>query len=75
MTAGQGGGPYGPPQGWNAPTGQPPYGQQYPGYAPTSQEPPLTVRAGIGAFVAGIVMSLVIEVVRLLNWDTLFGPA
>jgi hypothetical protein len=75
MTAGQGGGPYGPPQGWNAPPGQPPYGQQYPGYAPTSQEPPLTVRAGIGAFVAGIVMSLVIEVVRLLNWDTLFGPA
>jgi hypothetical protein len=92
MTAGQGGGPYGPPtgpsgppQGWSPPPSPPPYGQQYPGYepaptttgygAPAPVERPLTVRAGIGAFVGGIVLSVVVEVIRLLEWDTVFGPA
>ncbi len=66
-----------PQQGWNAP---PPYGA--PGYgpaptpptgwgAPTPVERPLTVRAGIGAFVASIVLSLVGSLVTFLNWQTL----
>ena len=47
MTSGQGenqpGGPYGSPQGWNAPPPQewnapPPPGQSYPGYAPVPEE-------------------------------------
>jgi hypothetical protein len=73
----------GQPQGWNAPPSPPPYGQhqQYPGYvpapsapsgygAPTPMERPLTVRAGIGAFVGGIVLSVVAQVITMLNWDT-----
>ena len=49
-------------QGWNAPPPQRRYGQPYPGYAPAPSAPtgygappamerPVTVRAGIGAFV------------------------
>src|SRR4029453_5045859 len=30
---------------------------------------------GLGGFVRGIVLSLVVEVIRLLEWDTVFGPA
>ena len=80
MTSGQGeqpGGPYGPPQGWNAP---PSPGQQYPGYAPAPSAPtgygaprpmerPMTVRAGLGAFVAAILLSIVAQIVTLLNYD------
>ena len=48
MTSGQGenqtGGPYGPPQGWNAPPSPEAYGQQYPGYAPA----PLGARRATG---------------------------
>ena len=74
----QGQSPYGQP-----PYGQPQYGQQpYPGYgaaptaptgygAPTPVERPVTVRAGIGAFVGSIVLSLVAQVITLLNLDTL----
>jgi hypothetical protein len=74
----QGQSPYGQPQ-----YGQPPYGQQpFPGYgaapaaptgygAPTPVERPVTVRAGIGAFVGSIVLSLVAQVITLLNLDTL----
>ena len=83
MTSGQGGdqpgGPYGPPPGWNAPPPPPP---QYPGYAPApsvsygpppgvpqNMERPLTVRAGLGAFLGSMVLSAVAQVVTLLNWQ------
>jgi hypothetical protein len=72
------------PQGWNAPPSPPPYGQQYPGYtpapsaptgygAPAPMERPVTVRAGIGAFVGGIVLSVVAQVITMLNWDTVMA--
>jgi len=81
MTSGQDpnqpGGPYGPPPGWNPPPAPP----QYPGYAPApsagygpppgmpqSMERPLSVRAGLGAFLGSMALSLVAQVVTLLNW-------
>ena len=81
MTSGQGeppGGPYGPPQGWNAPPPPP----QYPGYAPAPSAPtgygapqamerPTTVRAGLGIFLASMALSVVAQVVTLLNWQTI----
>jgi hypothetical protein len=86
MTSGQGenqpGGQYGPPQGWNAPPSPPAHGQEYPGYAPAPSAPtgygapqamerPMTVRAGLGAFIASIVLNVVAQVVTLLNWQTI----
>jgi hypothetical protein len=83
MTSGQGGNqpgaPYGPPEGWNAP---PPPGPQYPGYAPAPSAPtghgapppmerPMTVRAGLGAFIGSMVLSAVAQVVTLLNYQTI----
>jgi hypothetical protein len=83
MTAGQGenspGGPYGSPQGWNAP---PAPGPQYPGYepapsaptgygAPAPMERPTTVRAGLGAFIGSMVLGVVGQVVTALNFQTL----
>ena len=83
MTSGQGGnspgGPYGPQGGWNAP---PPPGPQYPGYAPAPSAPPgygapqpverpVTVRAGLGAFLGSMVLSVVAQVVTLLNYQTI----
>ena len=89
MTAGHGGPTGqpeqgGPPQGWNPPPAPPPYGQQYPGYgpapsaptgygAPPAMERPVTVRAGIGAFVGSIVLGVVGQVIMALNWDEFFG--
>jgi hypothetical protein len=82
MTSGQGGnqpgGPYPPPQDWNAPPSPP----QYPGYAPAPSAPtghgapqamerPTTVRAGLGIFLASMVLSVVAQVVTLLNWQTI----
>lgn len=82
MTSGQGGnspgGPYGPPGGWNAP---PPPEPQYPGYSPAPSAPrgyggpqpverPLTVRAGLGAFIGSMVLNVVAQVVTLLNYQT-----
>lgn len=77
--------PYGqPPQNPYAqhPYGQPPYGQDPYGYAPAPAAPPgwgpgapepmerpLTVRAGIGAFLGSLVLSAVASVAMLLNWD------
>lgn len=66
-----------PPQGWQQP------GQQWPGYGapqvppppPGSPEPPLTVRAGIGAFVATVVLGLVATAVMGLNWDQISDEA
>jgi hypothetical protein len=78
----QGQSPYG-----QSPYGQPPYGQpQYPGYGPAPSAPtgygaprpvdrPVTVRAGIGAFVASIVFSLVAQAITRAHWDTLVDPA
>ncbi|TFV67274.1 UNVERIFIED_ORG: hypothetical protein E4P37_03735 [Bacillus sp. AZ43] len=68
----------GPPPGWNPPPAQP--DPRYPGYAPAPSAPtgfgapppmerPTTVRAGLGAFVAAIVLSAVAQVVTLLNHD------
>jgi hypothetical protein len=89
MTSGQGenqpGGPYGPPQGWNAPP-PPSYGQQYPGYAPApsaptgygapqSMERPTTVRAGIGAFVASMLVGLISSAVTLADFDSVVDRA
>jgi hypothetical protein len=80
QTGGRPGGPYGPPYG-QAP-GQP-YGQPWPGYAPAPSAPgpaygapaplerPLTVRAGLGAFIGSIVLSVISTVVTFLNWDTI----
>lgn len=74
--------PYGQPQYGQPQYGQPPYGQQpYPGYgaapaapsghgAPAPVERPLTVRAGIGAFVGSIALSIAGYVITLLNLDT-----
>jgi hypothetical protein len=75
--------PYGQPPYGQPPYGQPPYGQSsYPGYGPAPSAPmghgaprpverPLTVRAGIGAFVASIVLSLVGSIISLFNMDVL----
>jgi hypothetical protein len=76
MTSGQGENQ--PPQGWNAPPTPPPY----PGYAPAPSAPtgygappamerPTTVRAGLGVFIASMVLSVVAQVVTLLNWQTI----
>jgi drug/metabolite transporter (DMT)-like permease len=85
MTSGQGpnqpGGEYGPPQGWNPPPGQDPYGQPYPGYgpapsaptgqgAPPAMERPITVRAGIGAYVASLLVGLISAVAMLADLDS-----
>src|SRR5687768_16262575 len=70
---------YGQPLQGQPPYCQPRYGQQpYPGYGPAPSAPtgygaprpverPLTVRAGIGAFVASILLSLASALVSLLN--------
>jgi hypothetical protein len=80
--------PYGHPQYGQPPYGQPPYGQPsyYPGYGPAPSAPreygapepvdrPVTVRAGIGAFVASILLSLVGQVISLFNLDELTAAA
>ena len=81
MTSGQGGnppgGPYGPPPGWT-----PPGQEQPPTYAPApavsygpppgvpqSMERPVTVRAGLGAFIGSMVLGAVAQVVTLLNYQ------
>src|SRR5918997_792312 len=62
--------PYGPP----GPYGQQPYGygsmpSAYRQPPPERKERPLTVRAGLGAFVASIIMSLAGSAFALANWD------
>ena len=65
---------------------QPPYGQQYPGYAPAPSAPtghgapppmdrPTTVRAGIGAFVASLVIGLISALVTFSDIDGLVDEA
>jgi hypothetical protein len=85
-TPGQAGSPPGwnapPQQPYGRPSGQPPqpYGQPHgyapapsaPGYgAPTPLERPITVRAGLGAFLGSLVLSVISTVVTFLNWPTI----
>lgn len=89
MTSGQSGdgGQYGgqgdPSQGWNAPPAPP---AQYPGYAPApsapaghgappSMERPFAVRAGIGAFMATLILGVVASVVAFADLDSMVAAA
>jgi hypothetical protein len=74
----------GAPQGWNTPPPQQPYGQQYPGYtpapsaptgygAPPAMERPITVRAGIGALVASLVLGVISSIVSFADIDTVIA--
>jgi hypothetical protein len=67
------------PQG-SPPYGQPPYGQQSPGYAPAPSAPtgygapapverPVTVRAGIGAFVANLILGVIVAIITFADID------
>jgi len=71
-----------PPQDWNAPPPPQPYGQSYPGYAPAPSAPvgqgappaverPTTVRAGIGAFIANLVLGIVSSILTFTDIDDL----
>lgn len=82
MTSGQGSNPYGPPEGWNAP----PPGPPYPGYAPMPSAPtgygapqpmerPTTVRAGLGAYIAVLILSLVSSIVTFADFDNIMNAA
>ncbi len=85
MTAGHGqhGGAPGQPPQWQQPgpppSGPPPYGygpMPSPGSGQPPREPeerPLTVRAGLGAFVASIVLSLAGSVFAFADWDRYIG--
>jgi hypothetical protein len=84
MTAGQGGQDGGQPgQDWNAP---PPPPQQWSGYAPAPAAPtgqgapqamerPVTVRAGLGAFMATVVLGVVSSAVMFANWESIVDEA
>jgi hypothetical protein len=72
-------------QGWNPPP-QEPYGQQYPGYgpepsaptgygAPTAMERPTTVRAGIGAFIANLVLGVIGAALTFGDMDAVIAQA
>jgi hypothetical protein len=71
--------PPAPPQGWNAP---PPPQSSYPGYgsapsAPTGQgtppamERPTTVRAGIGALIASLILGIIGTIITFADFDTI----
>jgi hypothetical protein len=75
--------PGGPGQGWNAP---PPPAPQYPGYAPAPSAPsgygapapverPFAVRAGIGAFMANLILGLISAAISFSSLDTLVADA
>lgn len=76
----QQGGPGGPGQRWNAPPAPP---AQYPGYAPAPSgygappplERPVAVRAGLGAFIATLVLGVVGTVVLFAQFDQLVQAA
>ena len=87
MTSNEGGYQGGPPgdsgQGWNAPPAPP---AQYPGYAPAPSAPtgygappalerPVAVRAGLGAFIATLVLGLVGSVVVFSQFEELLQAA
>ncbi|TQN41071.1 hypothetical protein FHU33_0425 [Blastococcus colisei] len=78
----QGQPPYGQPPYGQPSQGQPPYGEQYPGYAPapsaptgygapTPMERPTTVRVGIGALVASLVLGLIQSIVTFSDMEGL----
>ena len=81
---GQQGGPSGDPgQSWNAPPAPP---AQYPGYAPAPSAPtgygapppmerPFAVRAGIGAFMANLILGVISSIVAFASIDTLVADA
>jgi hypothetical protein len=82
MTSGQGG----PPQNWDAPPPQQPYGPPYPGYspapsapagygAPPAMERPTTVRAGIGALIANLVLGVIGSLVAFTDLDSRIDQA
>jgi hypothetical protein len=65
-----------PPQGWQQPGQWPGYGAPYvPPPPPGSAEQPLTVRAGIGAFVVNFVLGLVGALVAFVDIDDLVRQA
>ena len=84
MTSGGGGYPGGQPggpgdQGWNAP---PAPSAQYPGYGPAPSAPtgfgappalerPFAVRAGIGAFMASLILGVIASIVLFTSFDSL----
>lgn len=74
MTSGQGGNPYGPPEGWNAPYAPAPSAPGGHG-APQSMERPVTVRAGLGAFIAVLVLGLISSVVVFSDLGSLVDAA
>jgi hypothetical protein len=70
-------------QSWNAPPPPPP---QYPGYAPAPAAPtgygapapmerPVTVRAGLGAFIATLVLGVVSAIITFAQFDELVQAA
>jgi hypothetical protein len=82
MTSGPGdnqpGGEYGPRQEWTAPPSPPP--GQYPGFhpapaapggygAPPAMERPATVRFGIGAFVASLILGVISSILTFADID------
>ncbi len=80
---GQQSGPGTEGQSWHAPPAPPP---QYPGYAPAPVAPagfgapqprerPVTVRAGLGAFIATLILGLVSAVVTFAQFDELVQAA
>ena len=78
----QGQPPYGQPRTASRPTASRPIRgtarrrRRRPGTGrPAPVERPVTVRAGIGAFVGSIVLSLVAHVITLLNWDEVMAGA
>lgn len=81
---GQQGGPSGDPgQNWNAPPAPP---AQYPGYAPAPSAPtgygaptpverPFAVRAGLGAFIASLILGVIGSVIVFAQFDELVRSA
>ena len=80
---GASGAPGDPAQGWNAPPAPP---AQYPGYAPAPSAPagygapptmerPFAVRAGIGAFMANLILGVIGSIIAFATLDTLVADA
>ena len=80
---GQYGGPGDPSQSWNAPPAPP---AQYPGYAPAPSAPtgygapapmerPFAVRAGIGAFMANLILGVIGSIIVFASLDSLVADA
>src|SRR3954454_1732922 len=68
------------------PQGSPPYGQPYPGYGPAPSAPtgygarqplerPGTVRAGIGAVIANLILGVIVSIITFADIDTIIRQA